>query len=115
MTINEVGIIEAFRDLLPECPNRDMWVNETLLEYKRLHLLRLSGELLHPAPGSLLETMISLEPNQLSNVTTDPEFVAYKKRFGQEPTYCWTVPLSKLVQELGSGPVPAVAWVRGDA
>lgn len=115
MPIDEMGIIEAFRDLLPECPNRDMWVNETLLEYKRLRLLQQSGESLHPVPGSLLEKMISLKPKHPPKMTADSGFAAYKKRFGQEPTYCWTVPISKLVQELGSGPVPALAWVRGDA
>jgi len=114
MKIAEHELVDAFRSSLPDVHNREMWVNETFLEYRRLRLLRADGFSLTPAEGSLMEQLLQLE------VADDREWQegrqAYEQRFGHTPTYCWTMAITDLYLRLASGSSsPGTAWMSNDA
>jgi hypothetical protein len=114
--VSEQVLLEAFRNSLPDSHNREMWVNETYLEYRRLRVLRSCGIRLRPAAGSLMAMLLSIEGDVTEVADEEVGLDAYKKNFGHSPTYCWTVPVSELTQRLASScNMPGTAWIGGDA
>lgn len=115
MTKSDEVLLNAFRSTLPDTHNRDMWVNETYLEYSRLRVLRARGVALRPVEGSLMAMLLSLEGETAAAVEDGEGRDAYKAQFGHSPTYCWFVPFAELELRLASGcGMPGQAWVGGD-
>jgi hypothetical protein len=116
MTVAEDVLVQSFREALPAVHNRDMWVNETYLEYRRLRILRAEGVTLIPDEESLLALLLQFEPEASEAAASPNGREAYQDRFGHAPTYCWTVPVADLCLRLASGSsAPGTAWMGKDA
>ena len=85
LNVNE-PLLTRFREQLPNTHNREMWVNETVLEYNRLVYLRDNGVPIRPSPNSLLDILLSLDPNMHVGDDTSYDPSAYQRFFGHAPT-----------------------------
>lgn len=116
MTVVDDILVETFRASLPDVHNREMWVNETVLEYRRLELLREKGFTLRPEHGSLMEKLLDLEPCAQAGLDSRHGQEAYEELFGHSPTYCWSTPISDLYLRLATGSSgPGSAWMSNHA
>ncbi|NCO48529.1 MAG: hypothetical protein GW808_02895 [Sphingomonadales bacterium] len=103
--------IEEFRRILPQSHNLDMWVNETVLEYRRAQALWEQGTQATPSENTLLALFIQIAGN--ASIDSFGEgFSEYGARFGCEPDYCWTISLDDMFgKSAAAANQPATAWV----
>lgn len=115
MTDSDQMLLDTFRSALPASHNREMWVNETYLEFNRLRLLRDLGVEMAPAQGSLMAMLLSMAGKSPISCNAEMALDAYRRSFGHNPTYCWTVSILDLAERpAASCTSPGTAWIGGD-
>jgi len=111
MSDMEQSIVKLFRSKLPQSHNREMWVNETYLEYQRARELWRNDVAVTPKENTLLSLMMSLD---------DVEFPAepgsnlelYENYYGSPADYCWTMNISEMfTKSAAAASQPATAWI----
>lgn len=91
-----------FRESLEDSINREAFVKETSLEYRRLAFLRGKGIKCQPESGSLLDKFLLYAPVITDSNNSDSEDT-YKSIFGHSMPYVWTVSVDRLTLE-GAAP-----------